>query len=141
MMRFPLLVLMLSIFIHCTQQPEQVITSTWPDGTAKREVTIAHGDSTAVRAFYQNGTVEKTGFYDAGQKTGTWSAFYEEGLPWSEHHYDQDMQVGLYRTWHPNGQLFIEGSYNDEGAPSGTWTFKNEQGNIMRSIEGEALKP
>ena len=92
-MRFPLLVLMLPAFIHCAQQPEQVITSVWPDGSAKREVTLAHGDSTAVRTFYQNGTVEKTGFYDAGQKTGTWSAFYEDGLPWSEHHYYQDIQV------------------------------------------------
>jgi antitoxin component YwqK of YwqJK toxin-antitoxin module len=140
-MRFPLVVLMLPIFIDCAQPPEQVITSTWPDGSAKREVTIDHGDSTAVRTFYQNGTVEKTGFYDAGLKTGTWSAFYEDGLLWSEHHYYQDNQVGLYRTWHPNGQLFMEGSYSEQGNPTGTWTFKDDQGNTIRSLEGETLNP
>lgn len=132
---------MLPIFIYCAQQPEQIITSAWPDGSAKRQVTIEAGDSIAVRTFYQNGVLEKTGFYDAGQKTGTWSAYYENGLPWSEHHYYKDSQVGLYRTWHPNGQLFIEGSYTDAGAPSGTWTFKDDQGKTIRSIAGEALNP
>ena len=97
-MRFPLVVLMLPIFIDCAQPPEQVITSTWPDGSAKREVTI-------------------------------------------DHHYYQDNQVGLYRTWHPNGQLFMEGSYSEQGNPTGTWTFKDDQGNTIRSLEGETLNP
>ncbi|MDA0302890.1 MAG: hypothetical protein O3B45_00910 [Bacteroidetes bacterium] len=140
-MRFAAILLTLACFVQCAPQPEQVVTAAWPDGTAKREVTLAEGDSTAVRTFYPTGALEKIGFYESGEKTGDWNAWYAHGTPWSEHHYVHGIQVGSYRTWHPNGAPFITGSYNDQGTPDGTWTFQDDEGNLLRTVDGAILNP
>jgi len=139
-MRFFFITLTLIVFVQCSEQPEHVIASKWANGTTKKEVVLLAGDST-VQTFYSSGSIEKIQLYTKGEKSGEWTSYYEDGTRWSEHHYVKGIQVGAYKTWHPNGEPFIDGLYNDQGKTVGTWTIKDEEGNILQSVAGETLNP
>lgn len=116
-----------------------VQTAAWPSGQVRREVLLTKGDSVEVRMFHENGVVDRIARYRKGQKVGVWQAFYRDGAKWAEHQYEAGVQVGPYRTWHPNGQVAIEGHYSDEGQPTGNWLFFDSLGNVQREVAGESL--
>jgi antitoxin component YwqK of YwqJK toxin-antitoxin module len=57
-------------------------------------------------------------------------AFYENSNPWSLHNYKDNVLHGAYKTWFENGQLRIEGQY-DNGIKIGNWRFFDEKGNVI----------
>ena len=130
-------------FLTSCQTPIQkntVITAQWPNGTPHREVDVESGDSIAIRLYHENGSLEKSGHYQNGLKHDAWWSFYPDGTPWSEHHYDMGVQVGDYKTWHPNGQQFISGSYDARGQPNGEWGFRSAEGELIRQVLGDSLR-
>ena len=96
---------------------------------------------------YQNGDLVEEGFYYLGAKDGRWEKYdakftlidkvrYHHGFPAEAHvtyydsahtkvkevmPYEHGKLKGTYLTYHPNGQLAEEGSY-DNGLKVGRWT-------------------
>lgn len=130
--------------LGCDQKPQEttdyqgvelpgvpVLGATWPDGTKKIEWHVAAGDTVGIRAYHENGSVEREGALDAGQRSGTWQAYHPNGKPWARHEYADGKQVGVYQTWHPNGTPHITGQYDADGQRTGTWTFQDSTGALV----------
>lgn len=88
----------------------------------------------AERHFYESGKIYIEHNFQRGLKNGTSMAFRDtSGTPWSMHTYTNDTLNGPYKTWHPNGNLMMEGQYK-MGVKEGSWRFFDEQGNVAKVI-------
>ena len=118
-----------------------IITSEWPDGTARRIVEVTQGDTVSISIFDAGGQLTKYGEWKNSKRHGASRAFYPNGTPWSEHTYRNGTQIGPYQTWHPNGNPFIIGHYDESGNPSGTWQFFDQAGALIQERSGESIQP
>jgi antitoxin component YwqK of YwqJK toxin-antitoxin module len=86
------------------------------------------------RAFYKNKKVYMEINYGNNVKNGPAMAFRDgNGNPWSLHTYTNDTLDGPYKTWHENGNLFIEGQYV-KGQKAGNWRFFNQNGELDKEV-------
>lgn len=118
-----------------------IVTSEWPDGTSRRIIEVAQGDTVSISLFDAGGQLTKYGEWKNSERHGASRAFYPNGTPWSEHTYKNGTQIGPYRTWHPNGKPFIIGQYDDGGNPYGTWQFFDDAGELIQEQSGESIQP
>lgn len=116
-----------------------VTTRIWPTGAIRRQVFLRASDSVKVQVFFENGQLDRVGNYQGGKKHGVWQAYYPNGFQWSEHFYETGLQTGAYKTWHPNGQRAIDGAYDENGQPTGIWTFSDETGQIQQTLPADSL--
>lgn len=73
------------------------------------------------------------GHFDNGKKTGKWIYWQGEDTLKNITHYDhKGKKTGLYRKWYKNGNVDIEGSFN-ENKEIGEWKYYYENGKIASS--------
>jgi antitoxin component YwqK of YwqJK toxin-antitoxin module len=112
------------------------VVETWKDGSAKK--TIVRDASTQEKVaeieLYDNETTFREWSFLNGLKNGTSRSFREDGKPWSLNTYVNDTLHGPYQTWHENGQLYIDGSYQ-KGNRAGIWAFYGPDGTLIRQMD------
>lgn len=130
-----------SVLISCGNPTlETQTTQIWPDGTPKRVVSIANGDTVEVTINDTNGNPSKVSRWREGKAHGVWESYYPDGTTWSHHEYHDGVQLGRYQTWHPNGSPFIVGQYDSTGTPVGSWKFHDDDGRLLESIPGDSIQ-
>lgn len=81
--------------------------------------------------FYENGQLRTKGTY-SGQyflRTGEYKSYHKNGQLWVDAKFNDKGQFsGGYKEYHSNGQLAAEGKYK-EGEKVGKWEYYDEQGN------------
>lgn len=128
-------------FVSCGNSPKVGKTSTevietWQDGSAKKRI-VSDADTQEKIAeieLYDNESTFREWSYLNGLKNGTSRSFREDGKPWSLNTYVNDTLHGPYQTWHENGQLYIDGSYQ-KGRRAGIWTFYGPDGALIRQMD------
>lgn len=68
-----------------------------------------------------------------GVQTGHWKCFYEDGTLQQEGNYEAGQKQGEWKLYHSNGQLALKGPYKD-GVETGTWIVYDETGTQIDSI-------
>lgn len=116
------------------------VTAEWPDGTPKRVVSIANGDTIEVAINDAQGRLTKVSRWRNGKAHGVWESFYPDGTTWSRHEYHEGVQLGQYQTWHPNGLPFIVGEYDSVGVPVGNWNFFDDMGKLIQTLPGDSIQ-
>jgi antitoxin component YwqK of YwqJK toxin-antitoxin module len=129
------------MFSSCGNSPKvgktsTEVTETWQDGSPKK--TIVRDANTQKKIaeveLYDNETTFREWSYLNGLKNGTSRSFREDGKPWSLNTYVNDTLHGPYQTWHENGQLYIDGSYQ-KGNRSAIWKFYGPDGALIKQID------
>ena len=49
----------------------------------------------------------------------------------------QRVRQGAMKAWHENGQLYVDGGYDDDGRLSGRWKYWNDDGELQREGDYE----
>lgn len=135
--KFNLFAVVLIAFASCSQPQEvTVVKDTFEDGKPRIEMVylLSGNDSVPVAQteYHDNGAIKLTGKLDSlGQRHGEWNAFYADSSKWSNGYYEHGLAEGKRKVWFPNGQLRIEGTY-ENGKEVGLWTYRNEQGKVLR---------
>jgi len=136
-----LILLSAPFFSSCEDSPMAGKTSTevidtWKDGSAKK--TIVRDASTQEKVaeieLYDNEATFREWSYQNGLKNGASRSFREDGKPWSLNTYMNDTLHGPYHTWHENGRLYIDGSYQ-KGNRAGIWKFYGPDGTLIRLMD------
>lgn len=128
----------------------------YPDGTKKveservsvpnrqRATYTHHGKHTE---WYSDGSVQTTGQFDDGYRTGVWTEWSSEGVKLAEVSYPGKSTTGhlVYKagltTFHPGGQLASRGEcshdygFYPKRSKIGLWEYWNEAGNLIRTEE------
>ena len=65
---------------------------------------------------------------------GVWKTWHTNGQLSIDGQYEQDKRVGFFTYWYPNGQKSAEGQYRDD-QPHGTWVWWHENG--QKATAGE----
>ncbi len=114
---------------------EEKVELTYPDGKAKLVLFFDKESEEKImgRELYQNGKTKMEWNFKSDQKNGEAKSFRADGKPWSAHTYLNDTLQGPYKTWHENGQLYIDGQYN-KGKKSGLWKFYKPDGSVEKEI-------
>ena len=89
---------------------------------------LKHGPS---KAWFANGKPQFDGFYQFGQRTGTFSYWHENGQVAATGEYKDDRAEGIWVWLHPNGQKSAIGRYED-GALIGEWRWWSEDGQLTK---------
>ncbi|MFN8776926.1 MAG: toxin-antitoxin system YwqK family antitoxin [Flavobacteriales bacterium] len=110
------------------------VLETWADGSPRKTVIrdAATNETLSEIELYDNETTFREWKFKAGLKNGESRSFREDGKPWSLNSYVNDTLHGPYRTWHENGQLYIDGTYT-MGVRSGIWNFYAPDGRLVRT--------
>jgi antitoxin component YwqK of YwqJK toxin-antitoxin module len=92
---------------------------------------LKHGPS---KAWFANGKPQFDGFYQHGQRTGTFTYWHQNGQVAATGEYKDDRASGIWVWFHPNGQKSAIGRYQD-GALIGEWRWWAEDGKLTKSHE------
>lgn len=130
----------LLLFACSSSSVEEKVELTYPDGKAKLVVYFdkASEEKIMERELYQNGKTKMEWNFKSELKNGEAKSFRTDGKPWSAHTYVNDTLQGPYKTWHENGQLYMEGQFV-KGKRSGKWTFFNPDGSIEKEIDFDSV--
>ena len=83
--------------------------------------------------YYENGQLKITGrLNNDGLKDGVWTSYFENGQKNSESNFKAGINNGFSMIWYPNGNVRYFGDYTN-GNKSGTWTFYNEEGKVVKT--------
>jgi len=77
--------------------------------------------------YFDNGTLEKKGFYREGFYEGKWFFNNRDGALVREGRYVNGIPDGEWLSYYDNGVLWQKGRYS-EGAEDGLWTFYRQNG-------------
>ena len=124
------------VLFACSSSPiEEKVELTYPDGKAKVVVYIDKETEEKVmeKELYQNGKTKMEWNFKSELKNGEAKSFRTDGKPWSAHTYVNDTLQGPYKTWHENGQLYMDGQYN-KGKKTGIWKFFKPDGGLEKEI-------
>jgi antitoxin component YwqK of YwqJK toxin-antitoxin module len=92
------------------------------------ETIPTNGNSTE---YHPNGNIKMEGkLNDNGNREGLWVSYYDNGTKWSESYYNDGKKDGHSLSFFPNSQIRYIGEYQDD-EKSGTWTFYDEEGNVV----------
>lgn len=87
-----------------------------------------------VLEWWPNGNPKFQGEVDGlGRKQGAWVGLYEDATISSVMEMRDDEPHGKMKTWHSNGNVWIEGYY-EKGAPHGRWKTYYSNGNIEKDL-------
>ncbi|WKV13244.1 toxin-antitoxin system YwqK family antitoxin [Marivirga harenae] len=84
---------------------------------------------------FENGNYDSYQEYVDGVGHGTWINYYENGNYKEIGNYQQNKVTGLIKKFHENGELASEGVYKDWRVRVGKWTFYNDQGQLLQSVD------
>jgi antitoxin component YwqK of YwqJK toxin-antitoxin module len=130
-------------FGACTnKRVEEKVVAAYPDGKPK---TVNYfnpetQEKVMEREFYDNEKTYLEWNFSDGKKNGESSSFRKDGKPWSTHTYLNDTLHGPYKTWHENGQLYMNGQFN-QGKKSGMWFFYDNTGKEIKKIDFDSVVP
>lgn len=143
MMRYIPFFLVALFLVSCAEKLEEQVAETHNNGKVKRiKYFKAEGEDKFLRKeafFYENGQKRMEGEYNReGKKDGKWTYWYENGNKWSEGYFSEGLNHKERTTWHENGNLHYTGVY-DKGKRVGVWKFYNEEGEMVKEIDYDAL--
>ncbi|MFM7618670.1 MAG: toxin-antitoxin system YwqK family antitoxin [Bacteroidota bacterium] len=85
------------------------------------------------RTFYPNSEKVYLEFrIKDGKRHGECLSFFQNGTRQSLNTYKEGMLNGDYRVWHENGELQIEGQY-ENNKEVGEWVFYDKDGNVKKT--------
>jgi antitoxin component YwqK of YwqJK toxin-antitoxin module len=85
------------------------------------------------RTFYPNSEKVYLEFrIKDGKRHGECMSFFQNGSRQSLNTYKEGMLNGDYRVWHENGELQIEGQY-ENNKEVGEWVFYDKDGNVKKT--------
>lgn len=118
---------------------EREVVSNWTDEQPKLVAyyQIEGKDSVKIKEekFYEDGTMEFTGSYDAdGKRNGLWKYWYSNGKLWSEGEFANGKRNGKADVFFEHGQMRYKGQFTND-KESGKWVFYNEDGTVYNEID------
>lgn len=138
---FQLLILFCSaiMLFSCSNEPVATENTKIHHDTLTSDFVFAEKPDSIIQngeyvKYYKNGVVEMRGTMKDGKREGVWKSWYEDGSPWSETNFANGKKNGRTITWYDNEKKRYEGFYIDD-KESSTWTFWDEQGNILSNKE------
>jgi antitoxin component YwqK of YwqJK toxin-antitoxin module len=81
--------------------------------------------------FHPNGLRRLEGYLDGDRAVGRWRAWFSNGAPEADVGYRDGVRHGWCSVWHPNGQLFEAGAYED-GLLEGEWVRYASDGALLK---------
>lgn len=88
---------------------------------------------------YKNGKYLSIQEYKNGVGNGKWINYYESGNIKEIGHYNDNRVEGPISQYHPNGVLKAKGTYAHWRKKVGTWTYYNENGNLIKTVDYNTL--
>lgn len=135
---FAIFILTLIMLGACTSELEEVVDSTYPEGSKK---VIKYYKNEADKqilvketGYYPDGNNQFEGCIDNDKRHGKWTYWYKNGNLWSEGSFNHGLNDGLRTTYHENGKIYYQGKY-DDGKRVGKWKFYDEDGKFVKDIE------
>ena len=89
--------------------------------------------------YYPNGIKKVEGKLVNGDKHGRWVFYYENGYMWSEGMFKYGVREGYSVVYYKNGRKRMKGQYKND-LKTGPWSFWNEDGAFVETIDADALK-
>lgn len=113
----------------------------YDDGYSIRyEYNLKNGQlNGAIKIFYQNGKIKKTGNFINGKENGLFKEYNENGIISYEYIMKNGERNGLFKTYHDNGQLEMIGIYVN-GEANGNFKKYSENGDLFATyskVNGE----
>jgi len=127
----------------------------FPDGTILQEGSFENGIlANEVKSYFQNGSIKAIGNFENGLPEGSATEFdikgdtiyqyrykegildgksekYKEGRLSEISYYSKGVMDGEYISYHPNGEVYIQGNYRN-GRPNGLWLFYDTEGTVIK---------
>ena len=140
--QFMVITLCIVSLIGCGEAVEEIdiveVVEVFTNGTVKEERVQLKGDTVQITTYHPNAEISFEGrvvlVEGEDVKEGVWTASYPDGGPWSRSTFIGGLRDGEYKTWHPNGQLNIRGTY-DYGVAVGHWQFMDAKGFVTREFD------
>ncbi|MEL6345248.1 MAG: toxin-antitoxin system YwqK family antitoxin [Myxococcota bacterium] len=107
-----------------------VLHATYPDGSPEREGRYEDGEKVGQWTWWdRDGRVNMQGRYQRDQKVGIWRS-WSAGVLTEEGRYEDGEKVGSWSTWYaPDGQKKSEGDYH-AGRKAGRWRRWHPNGQL-----------
>lgn len=124
----------------------EVTTELYPSGSVKARGSIRRTAGVTNRVgswtfYYENGTVQSSGPFDSGKKSGVWETFHPDGSLKARGPFLNDLEEGHFVYFFPNGNRNAEGAMS-KGLNVGEWTYWYENGQLKRrGTIGEGNQP
>jgi antitoxin component YwqK of YwqJK toxin-antitoxin module len=83
--------------------------------------------------FAEDGSLQSTGEFNGGKKTGQWVGYHPSGKIASRGHYDNDIPVGVWEYYFEDGKISSTGEYI-EGKKAGYWKAMNADGTLKNEV-------
>jgi antitoxin component YwqK of YwqJK toxin-antitoxin module len=114
---------------------KQQVMSSFPDGKVKTALYIDSISSRKIAEveFHPNGQAKIDKRFRNDTLQGESWCYYENGGPWSLNTFADGLNHGPYKTWHENGQLYIQGqtgewfTYYANGSLNTRGMYQNDQ--------------
>jgi antitoxin component YwqK of YwqJK toxin-antitoxin module len=114
---------------------DAVVTTRYPDGQMKEEVTVLNGSLNGpIKLWYPNGQLKAEGAFLNNNINGTIRKWHENGQLEIEITYVNGKMSGLAREWYENGILKAEINYNSNGEYDGLQKLWYKDGKIGNEI-------
>jgi antitoxin component YwqK of YwqJK toxin-antitoxin module len=108
-----------------------VYTKHFPGGKTEATCTIVAGNPNGEAIFYfEDGTIQETGFYANGVKTGTWTQYNAQSKKVGEAFYKDGKKDGVWTIWDDNGVMRYHMVYS-AGKKIDVWKMWDENANLV----------
>ena len=107
---FAIFIFTLIVLGACTADLNEVVDSTYPDGSNKVVKYYENEADTQILikevGYYPDGKKQYEGGIDKDKRHGKWTYWYKNGNVWSEGSFNHGLNDGLRTAYHENGKVY-----------------------------------